>query len=78
MNTMCTDAQWMLKHGIIAIVIPSVHPRPYTENSNELKFIHKQELQLYEEYEEHKRNTIKAFKLWFDKDLLIDFKTDGR
>ena len=49
----------------------------YTGNTNSLKSRYKQELKLYEEYKEHKRNTIKKIQACFDKDLLIDLESDG-
>ena len=74
---MCTSAQWLFKQGNTASVVPPTKPAPYTGNTNGLKFIYKQQLKLYEEYEEHKRNTIKAITVCFDEDLLIDLETDG-
>ena len=74
---MCTWQQWLLKRGNTAAVVPPTKPAPYAGNTNGLKFIYKQQLKLYEEYEEHKRNTIKAITVCFDEDLLIDLETDG-
>ena len=64
----------MLKQGIIAIVIPPVEPGSYTRNTNALKYIYKQELQRYKEYEEHKRNIIKIIAECFYQDFLVDLK----
>ena len=74
---MCTWQQWLLKRGNTAAVIPPTKPVLYAGNTNGLKFIYKQQLKLYDEYEEHKRNTIKAITVYFDEDLLIDLETDG-
>ena len=74
---MCTWQQWLLKRGNTSAVIPSTKPVPYAGNTNGLKFIYKQQLKLYDKYEEHKRNTIKAITVCFDQDLLIDLETDG-
>ena len=57
---MCTAAQWILKRGITAQVPIPANPGPYTGNTNSLHAAYKQKLKLYEEYEEHKRNTNKA------------------
>ena len=50
---------------------------PYTGNTNALKFIYKQAVKLYEEYEEHTHNMIKSITTCFDNDLLIDSEMDG-
>ena len=74
---MCTPAQWILKRGITSQVTPPTDPRLYTGNSNSLKSAYKQQLRLFEEYKEHKRNANKAIQACFDKDLLNDLETDG-
>ena len=74
---MCTQAQWILKRGITAQVPVPTDPGPYTGDTNILNAAHKQVLKLYEEYEEHKRNTNKAIQACFDEDLFIELETDG-
>ncbi|OEU17011.1 hypothetical protein FRACYDRAFT_239612 [Fragilariopsis cylindrus CCMP1102] len=74
---MCTQAQWILKKGITAQVPVPVNPGPYIGDTNILNAAHKQALKLYEEYEEHKRNTNKAIQACFDEDLFIELETDG-
>ena len=74
---MCTAAQWILKRGITAQVPIPANPGPYTGNTNSLHAAYKQKLKLYEEYEEHKRNTNKAIQACFDKDLSVELETDG-
>ena len=73
---MCKPAQWMLKSGITANVTPLDNPGLYTGNTNSLKATYKQKLKLYEEYEEHKQNTIKAIQACFDEDLISDLESD--
>ena len=74
----CTAAQWLLKQGITAqALVPNNPSRPYTGNINSLHAAYKQKLKLYEEYEEHKRNIIKAIQACFDEDSLIDLESDG-
>ncbi|OEU14451.1 hypothetical protein FRACYDRAFT_240995 [Fragilariopsis cylindrus CCMP1102] len=74
---MCTQAQWILKRGITAQVPVPIDPGPYIGDTNILNAAHKQTLKLYEEYEEHKRNTNKAIQACFDEDLFIELETDG-
>ena len=74
---MCTQAQWILKKGITAQVPVPGDPGPYIGDTNILNAAHKQALKLYEEYEEHKRNTNKAIQACFDEDLFIELETDG-
>ena len=52
-----------------------VQPKPYTGKTNTLKFIYKQNLGIYGEYKEHKRNSIKALSECFKEYLLIDLET---
>ena len=52
-------------------------PGLYQGNSNSLHSAYKQKLKLYEEYEEHKRNTNKAIQACFDEDLFVELETDG-
>ena len=49
----------------------------YNGNTNSLKSAYKQKLKLYEEYEEHKRNTNKAIQACFDENLFVELETDG-
>ena len=74
---MCTPSQWMLKQSIIANITPSDDPGLYTGNTNSLKATYKQKFKLYEEYKEHKQNTIKAIQACFDEDFLINLESDG-
>ena len=74
---MCSNAQWRLKIKITADVVPSIDPSIYTGNTNSLKSTYKQKLKLYAEYEEHKRNTIKAIQTCFDENLLTDLESSG-
>ena len=74
---MCTAAQWKIKRGITAQVPVLTNPGPYTGNTNSLHAAYKQKLKLYEEYEEHKRNTNKAIQACFDEDLFVKLETDG-
>ena len=74
---MCTEDQWQLKRNITKIVQPPTHPGLYTGNTNAQKSKYKQELKLFDEYVEHKRNSIKAIQACFDEDLLIDLESDG-
>ena len=74
---MGTKAQWKLKQNITDLVIPPANPGIFTGTTNSLKSRYKQELKLYNEDEEHKRNTIKAIQSCFDEDLLINLKLDG-
>ena len=53
------------------------NPGLYTGNTNSLKSTYKQKLKLYEQHEEHRRNSNKAIQSCFDPDLLIDLETDG-
>ena len=48
----------------------------YAGNTNSLKWTYKQKLKLDEEYEEHKRITIKEIQLCFDEDLSIDLELE--
>ena len=74
---MCTAVQWILKKRITAQVPVLTNPGPYTDNTNSLHAAYKQKLKLYEEYEEHKRNTNKAIQACFDEDLFVELETDG-
>ena len=74
---MCTEDQWQLKWNITETVQPPIHPGIYTGNTNSQKSKYKQELKIYDEYVEHKRNSIKAIQACFDEDLLIDLESDG-
>ena len=74
---MCTIAQQLLKRGITAQVLIPADPGPYTGNTNSLHAAYKQKPKLYEEYEEHKRNTNKALKACFHEDLFVKLKIDG-
>ena len=68
------------KKGITAqAAMPTAPTNPglYTGNTNSLKSTYKQKLKLYEQHEEHRRNTNKAMQSCFDPDLLIDLETDG-
>ena len=60
----------------VNVTLPN-NPSIYTGNNNSLKAAYKQKLKLYEEYEEHKRNTIKSIQACFNEDLLIDLESDG-
>ena len=44
---MCTNTEWLLKHGITAIVDALDHPGPYTGATHVTKFRYKEELGLY-------------------------------
>ena len=46
-------------------------------DTNSLKFRYKQELKLYKEYQEYKRNTIKLIQGCFDEDVLVNLESDG-
>ena len=74
---MCTPAQWILKRGITAQVPTPTDPGLYQGNSNSLHSAYKQNLKLYEEYKEHKRNTNKAIQACFDEDLFVELEIDG-
>ena len=74
---MCTQAQLILKRDITAQVPVPTKPSPYTGNTNILNAAHKQQLKLYEEYEEHKQNTNKAIQACFNEDLFVKLKTEG-
>ena len=74
---MCKDDQWILKWNISQTVPPPDHPGIYTGNTNSQKSKYKQELKIYDEYVEHKRNSIKVIQACFDEDLPIDLESDG-
>ena len=74
---MCTAAQWSLKRGVTAQVPVPADPGLYQGNTNSLYAAYKQKLKLYEEYEEHKRNTNKAIQACFNEDLFVKLETDG-
>ena len=74
---MCTPTQLRLKRTITADVTPPNDPGMYSGNTNSLKSIYKQELKIYEEYKEHKLNTIKAIQVYSNEDLLINLESDG-
>ena len=75
---MCTAAQWLLKRGITTQVPIPADPGLYNGNTNNsLHAVYKQKLKLYEEYEEHKRNTNKAIQACFDEDIFVESETDG-
>ena len=74
---MCTAAQWLLKRGITDAVPVPPEPGAYTGNTNVLNAAHKEKLKIYQEYKEHKRNTIKAIQACFDEDLFVELETDG-
>ena len=69
---MCTPAQCILKRGITAQVPVPTNPGPYTGNTNSFHAAYKQKVKLFEEYEEHKRNSNKAIQTCFDVDLFVD------
>ena len=73
---MCAAAQWLLKQGITLQVPIPANPGLYAGISNTMHSAYKQKLKLYEEYEKHKQNTIKAIKACFDEDLLINLESD--
>ena len=74
---MCTDGDWILNQGITATVDAPDHPGLYTGNTYATKFRYKAELDLYNEYKEHTRNSVKALTVSFTEGLLMDLKTDG-
>ena len=49
----------------------------YTCNTHATKFRYKAELDLYNEYKEHTRNSVKALTISFTEGLLMDLETDG-
>jgi len=58
-------------------VVPPADPAGiFTGTTNILKSRHKQALKLFDEYGEHKRNTIKAIQACFDEDLPIDLESN--
>ena len=67
----------MLKRSITTNVTLPDDLSLYTGNTKSIKATYKQKLKLYEEYEEHKRNTNKAIQACFDEDLFVELETDG-
>ena len=74
---MCIPVQWRLKRNITADVLPPIDPDIYAGDTDSLKSRHKVALKLYNEYEEHKRNKIKAIQACLDEIFLIDLELDG-
>ena len=74
---MCTDGEWMHKQGITATINAPDHPGLYTGNTHATKFRYKAELDLYNEYKEHTRNSVKALTVSFTEGLLMDLEKDG-
>ena len=73
---MCTDAEWILKHGITKTVDAPEHSGLYTDTTHATKFRYKEEPGLYNEYKEHMRNSVRNLTLCFTNGLLIDLETD--
>ena len=74
---MCTDAECLLKHRIIATVDVPDYSRPYTGTIHATKFRYKEELRIYNEYKEHMQHNVKALTPCFTEGLLIDLETNG-
>ena len=73
---MCTDAEWLLKHGTTASVNVPDHPGLYIGTTHATKFRYKEELGIYSEYKEHMDNKMEPLTSCFTEGLLIDLETD--
>ena len=74
---MRTNAEWIFKHGITAIVVPIAYHGPYTSKTYATKFRYKEGLGLYNGYKEHMQYSVKILTSCFTEGLLIDLETDG-
>ena len=76
-STRIAKLYWQRNYSGTADVVPPTDPGIYTGNTNSLKSTYKQKLKLYEDYEEHRRNSNRAIQSRFDPDLLVELETDG-